>query len=116
LGAVAGAAVGRGWGNYFPFYSSVGLDGIPFTYTPPVPVPVVVPMAMTPPLGPMANPPPVVDQPWGLAGPLPNFEADQGARPPQGESKPRKADPGRSGHLVTIGDRLLRADNLHRAA
>src|SRR6478609_5278752 len=57
LGAVAGAAVGGGGGYYFPFYSSVGLDGIPFIYTPPVPVPVVVPMAMTPPLRPMANAP-----------------------------------------------------------
>jgi len=114
LGAVAGAAVGLGGRYYFPFYSSVGLDGIPFTYTPPLPV--VVPMAMTPPLGPMANAPPAVAQPWGLAGPLPNFEADPSHRPPQGDSKPRKPDPGRSGQLVTIGDRLLRADNLHRAA
>jgi len=114
LGAVAGAAVGLGGGYYFPYYSSVGLDGIPFTYTPPVPV--VVPMSMAPSLGPIANPAPAVDRRWGVAGPMPNFDEDQGPRPPQGEPKPRKADPGRSGQLVKIGDRLLRADNLHRAA
>jgi len=112
LGAVAGASVGLGGGYFFPFYSSVGLDGIPFTYTPPV----VFPMSMAPSLGPIANPPPAVDQRWGLAGPLPGFDKDQRPRPAQGEAMPRKADPCRSGHLVTIGDRLLRADDLHRAA
>jgi tetratricopeptide (TPR) repeat protein len=35
---------------------------------------------------------------------------------PGNPAKPRKTDPTRSGQLVTIGDRLFRAGNLHRAA
>src|SRR4051794_19563534 len=71
LGAVAGASIGLGGGYFLPFYGSVGLDGIPFTYTPAVPVP-FVPMSMGPPLGPLAAPPPSLDNPWGLAGPMPD--------------------------------------------
>ena len=104
------------WGGYrFPFYSSIGPDGLPFTYVPPFPV--LIPMGYPPPYGPMILPAGPLSRGVGVAGPWPGDVLPQEPLPLAREpSKPKRTDPGRSGQLVTIGDRLFRTGNLHRAA
>ena len=92
FGGVAGVAVGLGSGYSFPFYSSVGLNGVPFTYTPAIPL--LIPASMAPMYGPLLNPPPAAEQRWGLAGPVPNLPQEAPPRLAVSEaSRSRKADP-----------------------
>jgi Tetratricopeptide repeat len=109
LGAVSGAGIGFG----LPFYGGVGYDGLPFTYAP-----MVMPGAFLPGFGPrLGNGPPAFGAGLGVAGPLPGTVPPPPRWPAAGNgTKPKKTDPTRSGQLVTIGDRLFRAGNLHRAA
>jgi hypothetical protein len=97
-----------GWASYsYPYYGAVGAAGPYISYAPPVTFlpTMILPVVATPMPG------------WngvGVAGPLPppGTRARLGMDPP----KPKKADPARGAQLVTIGDRLFRAGNLHRAA
>lgn len=107
--SVPGAASGGYWRNYSrPYYETIGPDGTPIIFVPPIPVPViVVPRAAPPPGG------------FPLAGPLP-----PGGLPHRGLApiRPRlvvprkKGDPARASQLSTFGDRLFRAGNTRRAA
>jgi hypothetical protein len=107
------AAVGGGWAGFgFPYYQTVGPNGLPISYVPPFLV-AYYPGGIFP----MFGPPPMVFPPgWrGIAGPLPPV----GVVPPPAApelAKPKKADPTRAKQLVTFGDRLFRAGNYHRAA
>jgi len=110
IAGVPGVVGGVGGGSLFPFYSTIGYDGLPFTYAPTLPV--FVPL-----FGPVLTPPSQLGGQGAVAGPWPDFLHVPPQRPAAGEvAKPRRTDSTRSGHLVTIGDRLFRTGNLHRAA
>jgi len=109
IAGVPGVAGGLGAGTPFPFYSSIDSNGMPFIYAP---TPLLVPV-----FGPGVNPPTTTAAGGGVAGPWPEFLPIPPQVPAAGEAaKPRRSDPTRSGQLVTIGDRLFRAGNLHKAA
>ncbi len=122
VGAVAGAgfAVGGGYAAYgFPFYSTIGPNGLPFWYMPTPPLLLIAPVGMAPALGPLAAPGPPPGAGQLLAGPLPPAGAGQAVRPsPQAGMVPklRRADPSRSAQLTTYGDRHFRAGDLHHAS
>jgi hypothetical protein len=109
--AVSGGGIPY-WYNFAPpYYSTIGPDGLPISIVPPrwVRMPgIVVSPAPPGPLGPG----------WrghGLAGPLP----PPGMGPPrlaaETAKNKKKPDPAKATQLVTVGDRLFRADNLRRA-
>ncbi|MFO0951676.1 MAG: tetratricopeptide repeat protein [Isosphaeraceae bacterium] len=98
LGAAAG-----GYSNYaFPFWSTIGPDGIPVVFAPLPPVvgTVLVPVATR------AGSP--------LAGPMPPPAPAVRANAPDAEAA-RAADLQKGRKLATIGDRLFRAGNVKRA-
>jgi hypothetical protein len=103
LGAVSGVGIGYG----LPFYAGFGFNAFPITYA-----------GFLPGFGPsLWNGPPALREGTGVAGPLPGTVAAPLRWPAAGNgAKPKKTDSTRSGQLVTIGDRLFRAGNLHRAA
>jgi hypothetical protein len=110
---IAGA-VGGGWLNYgFPYWMTVGPDGLPLVIAPRPPVvvvPGVIPVAV-PDRGVLGGPMPLVNRPIPrLAPPVIRAKGNPNANP-----APRKADVAKGEQLVTIGDRLFRAGNFKRA-
>lgn len=104
------AAVGGGyWQNYaFPYYQTIGPNGLPMTIVPPMP-PVIVPAVFVP----VGVPPRPIGGNFGIAGPLPRGGVPR-ARPNPGAAR-RKADPERAIQLTTYGDRLFRGGNTRKA-
>ena len=108
------AAVGGGYSYAygFPFYSTIGFGGVPFSYVPPF-------LMMAPAgMGPLLNPAPLPQGGGMLAGPMPPPGLNLGwpVPAPLDPAKARKPDPSRAAQLVTLGDRNFRAGNLHREA
>lgn len=98
---------GSGWASYgYPYYETVGPDGMPVVYVPPR-------IGGLPYYGPPFVPAPMIVGPT-LAGPLPSPRLLP--MQPAVAPAPKKPDPARASRLVTYGDRLFRAGNVHRAA
>jgi tetratricopeptide (TPR) repeat protein len=88
---------GGGWAWYgFPYYATIGPNG-PVFFAQPFFAPWALPM--------------MIDR-GALGGPMPPPMRVGGLAP---APPAKKADPGKSAQLVTIGDRLFRAGNLKRA-
>ena len=88
---------------------SPGLLGVGGGYGAYLPPPIVfVPVV------PVVAPPPIIDRGGLLAGPMPAAQR-RGLSLPAPASQAKRADPARSAHLVTLGDRLFRAGNTRRA-
>ncbi|WP_406696534.1 tetratricopeptide repeat protein [Singulisphaera sp. Ch08] len=107
--AVSGSSVG--WRNYpFPYYQTIGPNGLPMTILPPMP-PLIMPAVLVPIS--VQNAPAPNGGNFGLAGPLPRggFPAIH----PQAGGVKKKVDPARVSQLVTFGDRLFRGGNTRKA-
>jgi tetratricopeptide (TPR) repeat protein len=108
-GGVLGAAGAIPYGYWLPYYSTFGAYGVPFAYVPPSPL--IASIGYPPILGPL-GPRAGFSNGVGVAGPWPN----PNGMPAKAPAKGKKAEPGKAKQLATIGDRLFRAGNLHRAA
>jgi len=106
------AAVGGSyWRNYpYPYYQTVGPDGVPVTILPPMP-PVLIPAVIVP-VGVQQFRQPQRGN-FGLAGPLPRGGVPMVRQ--QGNAAKKKADPARAIQLTTYGDRLFRGGNTRKA-
>jgi thioredoxin-like negative regulator of GroEL len=110
-GGMLGAAGVIPYGYWLPYYGTFNAYGAPVFNVPPFPLMATV------------GYPPLL----GARGPLSNGVGVAGPWPPAGRppangvavgdaAKAKRADPTRARQLVTFGDRLFRAGNLHRAA
>jgi predicted Zn-dependent protease len=98
---------GHGWHHHHPIVSPVllGVGGGWGSYLVPVWSPVVF----------RAPAPVVFDRGELLAGPMPSDPLRGLPRQPPAPAAAKRADPARSAHFVTLGDRLFRAGNTRKA-
>jgi len=113
--AVPGVVGGLGAGYGFPYYSSIGANGLPFSFAPAQPL--LVPLVLMPGSGLLPNTSPALAAAEGVAGPWPEFLQDQPRKPAPAEAvRQGRADSARATQYMTFGDCVFRSGNLHRAA